>query len=58
MATDGGDCEDTLKSIAGAGVDVMALADKLQIDGRDSFDASWNEMIKDIASKTASMAGA
>ena len=58
MATDGGDCEDTLKSIAGAGVDVMALAEKLQIDGRDSFDASWNEMIKDIASKTASMAGA
>jgi transaldolase len=58
MATDGGDCEDVLKRIGEAGVDVMALADKLQIDGRDSFDASWQTMIKDIASKTASMAGA
>ena len=58
MATDGGDCEDVLKRIGEAGVDVMALADKLQIDGRDSFDASWDTMIKDIASKTASMAGA
>ena len=58
MATDGGDCEEVLSKIGEAGVDVMALAEKLQIDGRDSFDASWDTMIKDIASKTASMASA
>jgi transaldolase len=58
MAEDGGDCEAVLGRIADAGIDVMALAQKLQIDGRDSFNDSWHAMIKDIASKTASMAGA
>ena len=58
MDTNGGDCEAVLSRIADAGVDVMALAQKLQIDGRDSFNDSWHAMIKDIASKTASMADA
>ena len=58
MDTNGGDCEAVLSRIADAGVDVMALAQKLQIDGRDSFNDSWHAMIKDIASKTARMADA
>ncbi|MCH2161816.1 MAG: transaldolase [Phycisphaerales bacterium] len=57
MPPDGGNCEETLAKIGEAGVDVVALAEKLQIDGRDSFDASWKTMIDDISSKTASMAG-
>lgn len=58
MDPTGGDCETVLSAIKAAGVDVMALAAKLQIDGRDSFGASWLEMLKDIASKAESMASA
>ncbi len=58
LPVDGGDCETVLKAIEAAGVDVAALAAKLQIDGRDSFNASWNSMIDDIAAKTRSLAGA
>ena len=39
-----------------AGVDVVALAEKLQIDGRDSFDQAWKAMIADIGSKADSIA--
>ena len=45
-----------LARIAEAGVDVVALAEKLQIDGRDSFDAAWKAMIADIGSKADSIA--
>ena len=58
LPTDGGDCEATIAAIEAAGVDVHALAEKLQVDGRDSFNASWNSMIEDIAAKTRSLAGA
>ena len=58
LPTDGGDCEKTIAAIEAAGVDVHALAEKLQVDGRDAFNASWNSMIDDIAAKTQSLAGA
>ena len=58
MAIDGGDCEATLARIEAAGIDTDALAAKLQIEGRDSFDQSWNDMLQHIAAKTDSMAGA
>ncbi|MCH2162710.1 MAG: transaldolase [Phycisphaerales bacterium] len=56
MPVDGGDCEAVLARIAEAGVDVVALAEKLQIDGRDSFDQAWKAMIADIGSKADSIA--
>jgi transaldolase len=44
-----------LKAFARAGVDVDALAAKLQEEGAGSFVASWNELMEVIASKSASL---
>jgi transaldolase len=55
MATDGGDCEDVLVEFAKAGIDVDALAARLQDDGAKSFVASWNELMAVIDSKSAAL---
>jgi len=55
MPADGGDCENVLADFARAGVDVDALAAKLQEDGAKSFVASWNELLGVIASKSAAL---
>ena len=56
MRTDGGDCEEVLAQFARAGVDVEALAARLQEDGAKSFVKSWNELLARIASKSAEFA--
>ena len=56
MSTDGTDAEKTLKRFAEAGVDVEALAKKLQIEGAESFVKSWNELMQSIAEKSAALA--
>ncbi len=53
MPVDGGDCEKVLAEFAKAGIDVDALAAKLQEDGAKSFVGSWNELLGVIASKSA-----
>jgi transaldolase len=50
---DGGDCEAVLAQFKQAGVDVDALAAKLQSEGADSFVKSWNELMEVLASKSA-----
>ena len=55
LSADGGDCEPVLARFAKAGVDVAALAAKLQSDGAKSFVASWNELMGVIASKSESL---
>jgi transaldolase len=55
MAADGGDCEGVLDRFAKAGIDVDALAARLQEEGAKSFAASWNELMGVIASKCAAM---
>jgi transaldolase len=55
MATDGGACEKVLGEFAKAGVDVDALAVRLQEDGAKSFVASWNELMAVITSKSAAL---
>lgn len=56
MAPDGGDAEDTLARFARAGIDVDALAARLQADGAASFVKSWTELMKRIAEKSAALA--
>jgi transaldolase len=56
MAADGGDCEEVLARFAAEGIDVDALAAKLQDDGAESFVKSWNELMAVIAAKGASLA--
>jgi transaldolase len=53
MPADGGDCEQVLSEFAKAGIDVDALAAQLQSEGAKSFDDSWNDLMKVIASKSA-----
>ena len=55
MSADGGDCEAVLDQFAKAGIDVDALAAKLQDEGAKSFVNSWNELMGVIASKCATM---
>jgi len=55
MAAHGGDCEAVLAQFAQAGIDVDALAAKLQSDGAKSFVQSWNELLEVIVTKSADL---
>ena len=55
MALDGGDCESTLAAFTKAGIDLLALAAKLQVDGAKSFVESWHELLECIESKTEAL---
>jgi transaldolase len=52
LPADGGDCEEVLSQFAKAGVDIDALAAKLQEEGARSFVNSWNGLMTVIASKS------
>jgi hypothetical protein len=54
----GGDSATMLAEFRGAGIDVDALASKLQAEGETSFVASWSELMKVIASKSDAVAKA
>jgi len=55
MDTDGGDCDKTLARIRDAGVDIDALANKLQVDGADAFVKSWHQLLQRIVDKTGAL---
>jgi transaldolase len=48
LPANGGDCEAVLASHAAAGIDVDALAERLQREGADAFDKSWRELLTGI----------
>ena len=56
MPKDGGDAEEVLARFAQAGIDVDALAAKLQVEGAESFVKSWAELMQRIAEKGAALA--
>ena len=56
MAKDGGDAEVVLARFAEAGIDIDALAARLQVEGAESFVKSWRELMKRIAEKSAALA--
>jgi transaldolase len=58
MPADGGDAEATLKQFADAGVDVDALAAKLQSDGAKSFVDAWKDLMSHIEKQCSALAGA
>jgi transaldolase len=51
LAPDGGDCETVLAGFAKAGIDIDALAARLQDEGASSFVKSWNDLMTRIDSK-------
>jgi len=56
LSADGGDCDAVLAAHAKAGVDVAALASKLQADGAKAFVASWQDLLKSIGAKSKALA--
>jgi transaldolase len=52
---DGGDCEEVLAELAKVGVDIDALATRLQDERAASFVRSWNELMAVIASKSVAL---
>jgi transaldolase len=55
LAADGGDCEEVLARFARAGVDIDALAARLQEEGAASFARSWRELLAVLAAKAESL---
>ena len=55
IAPDGGDGPAMLEKFTKAGIDLTALATKLQDDGGSSFVASWNELMGVIAAKSEAL---
>ena len=55
MPAGGGDCEEILAEFAAAGIDLDALATRLQADGAKSFVNSWNALMDVIVSKGAAI---
>ncbi|MGZ5313990.1 MAG: transaldolase family protein, partial [Solirubrobacterales bacterium] len=56
MPADGGDAEEVLAKFAEAGIDVYALAEKLQKDGAEIFVKSWNDMVDSISQEAEKLA--
>jgi hypothetical protein len=55
LAPDGGDCEKVLASFVSAGIDIDALAARLQEEGASSFVKSWNDLMACVDSKSAAV---
>ena len=55
VPADGGDCEAVLAGVRQAGIDLEALAARLQSDGAAAFVKSWHELMGQIASKSAAL---
>jgi transaldolase len=55
LPADGGDGEAVLAQFAKAGIDVAALAARLQDDGAKSFVKSWEDLIDCIESKSSAI---
>src|SRR5918995_757009 len=55
--SDGGNAEQVLAEFVEAGIDVAALASRLQEEGKEAFNKSWEEMLKAIESQSGVTAG-
>jgi transaldolase len=55
LPADGGNCEEVLAQFAAAGVDVEALAARLQKEGAEAFVKSWDDLMAVISSKSAAL---
>jgi transaldolase len=57
VPADGGASEEVLKEFADAGIDVAALAARLQEEGKVAFVKSWEDLLSSIASQRGVAAG-
>jgi transaldolase len=56
IPADGGNAELVLKEFEDAGIDVRALAERLQDEGKEAFDKSWDALLKTIADQRGAAA--
>jgi transaldolase len=56
LPADGGDAEQVLAEFGRAGIDVDALATRLQDEGAEAFVKSWNELLSTIESQVGARA--
>jgi transaldolase len=57
MAADGGNSEQVLQEFEEVGIDVKALAQRLQDEGKVSFVKSWEDLLESIETKSKVVAG-
>jgi transaldolase len=55
LRPDTGECEKVLAAFAKAGVDIDALAGRLQKEGAESFVKSWNDLMACVDSKSGAV---
>jgi len=53
---DGGDADDVLAEFQSAGIDTDELAARLQREGKESFNKSWNDLLESIESESRRLA--
>jgi transaldolase len=53
---DGGNAENILAEFEQAGIDVSALAARLQVEGKEAFNKSWEELLKSISDQRGASA--
>jgi transaldolase len=51
LRSDGGDADEVCAELGAAGIDVEALAARLQEEGKQAFDKSWRQMLESIESE-------
>jgi transaldolase len=56
IPADGGDAEQVLAEFEAAGVDLDALAKRLQVEGAEAFAASWGELLDSVSAKREQIA--
>lgn len=56
VAPDGTAAAKTLEALRAAGVDLAAMAERLQIEGRDAFVKSWRDLIATVEKKAGALA--
>ena len=53
---DGGDADETLAAFQSAGIDTDELAARLQQEGKEAFNKSWNDLLESIESESRRLA--
>jgi transaldolase len=53
VPADGGDCDAVLAEFESAGIDVRALAVRLQKEGKEAFNKSWEDLLESLETERA-----
>ncbi|GIK78387.1 MAG: transaldolase 2 [Actinomycetes bacterium] len=58
LPADGGDNEELLAEFTAAGIDLDALAERLQVEGAEKFEKSWADLLERIGGKESAVGAA